>query len=429
MAWFTLALLTLTYVIAYTDRQVLGILVQPIKRELHVSDTALGFLGGTTFALFYASLGVPLARLADHLPRRSVLSAALAAWSVMTGLTALVGNFWQLLVLRIGVAVGEAGCNPSAHSLIADYFPVRQRATALSLYGLGLPFGIGFGMLIGGLTAQHFGWRAAFLFLGAPGLVFALVLRLVLREPRRGLSDAHRADGHADENMPIRQLLSYLLSLRSYVHMTAGVSLQAVAMTAASMWNPAFLMRSYHMSIGAVGVTLALIQCLVGGSGALAGGVLSDRLQRLGASRQLVLLAVASIVACPVAFAAYSGLPAPTVLALIAGAVFLQNIQYGTSTSLSTRLAPLRGRGLITGLSLFTSNLLAALLGAQLVGFMSDLLQPSRGVDSLRYAMGGTAAVFLTWATAHYLLAARAVGDDLKRFEGPGAGTSGKPYH
>src|SRR5262249_9212529 len=151
---------------------------------------------------------------------------------------------------------------------------------ALALYGLGLPFGIGLGALVGGLAAQHFGWRPAFLVLGVPGLLFSLVLPLALREPRRGQSDVHRAQVRIEEDMPIGQLLRYVLTLRSYVLMSLGVSLQAVSMMGASMWNPSFLMRSHGMNIGQVGVALALIQCLLGGGGSLIGGVLADRLQR-----------------------------------------------------------------------------------------------------------------------------------------------------
>jgi len=421
--WFALALLIVTYLFAYIDRQVLGILAQPVKAELHISDTALGFLGGSTFALFYATLGLPLARLSDHFPRRGVVSLALALWSVMTTLTALVGNFWQLLALRIGVAVGEAGCNPGAHSLIADYFPVRQRATAMALYGLGIPFGIGLGMLIGGYAAQHYGWRAAFLALGAPGLLFALVLRLGMREPVRGASDTHRTGGEIDEHIPVRRLLSYLLSLRSFVHMVAGISLQAVAMTGGAMWNPAFLMRSHGLTVGAVGLTLGLLQCLAGGAGSLAGGVLADRLQRYGAARQLSVPVFACLLACPLALGAYVTSEARIALVLIAATVFLQNVQYGTTTSLFSRLSPLRGRGLISGRSLFATNFVSTLLGVQGVGILSDLLRPRFGDESLRCSLMAAAGVFFLWAAGHYVLAARDIARDLDPIEGGAART------
>ncbi|MEC7266098.1 MAG: MFS transporter, partial [Pseudomonadota bacterium] len=172
---YALGILVVVYTFNFIDRQILSILLQPVKDDLGLSDTAMGMLTGFAFAAFYATLGIPIARFADRSNRRNLVAWALGIWSLMTALSGLAQNFWHLLAARIGVGIGEAGCSPPAHSMIADYYPADQRATALGIYSLGIPFGIMFGLFAGGWINEFFGWRAAFFIVGLPGILLALV--------------------------------------------------------------------------------------------------------------------------------------------------------------------------------------------------------------------------------------------------------------
>ena len=179
---YVLGVLVVTYTFNFIDRQI-GILVEPIKRDLGVSDTFMGLLTGLAFAVFYTLMGIPIARIADRANRRNLIAVALAIWSTFTALQGIAQNAWQLMVFRIGVGVGEAGCSPPSHSIIADYYPQNRRASALGIYSLGIPVGILFGFFVGGWMEQYFGWRWAFFVVGLPGLLLALVVRFTVKEP------------------------------------------------------------------------------------------------------------------------------------------------------------------------------------------------------------------------------------------------------
>src|SRR6478736_2551310 len=186
---YVLVMLTLVYVFNFVDRQLLVILQESIKKELHLSDTQLGMLSGFTFAIFYVTLGIPIARFADKRNRKNTVALSLGLWSIMTACSGLARNFSQLLLARIGVGVGEAGGSPSAHAMISDYFPPQKRSTALSIYSAGLYFGVLIGFLMGGYLNQHLGWRTAFFVVGIPGIIFSLLFYVTIKEPRRGATD------------------------------------------------------------------------------------------------------------------------------------------------------------------------------------------------------------------------------------------------
>ena len=188
---YALGMLVIVYTFNFIDRQILSILIEPIKSELGLTDTAMGALSGFAFAIFYATLGIPNARYADRSNRRNLVAAALGIWSFMTAVSGLAQNFWHLLAARIGVGIGEAGCSPPAHSMIADFYPAEQRATALGIYSLGIPIGIMFGLFIGGWINELYGWRIAFFVVGLPGIILAVLIRVSLPEPPRGLSLIH----------------------------------------------------------------------------------------------------------------------------------------------------------------------------------------------------------------------------------------------
>src|SRR5262245_55990639 len=187
--YYVLGVLFVVYIFNFIDRQILAILLQPIKEDLKISDTALGFLTGFAFAVFYTFAGLPLARLADRWVRRSLIAISIALWSVMTATSGLARGFSDLALARIGVGIGEAGATPPAHSLLSDYFPPEKRATALALYASGVPVGVGLGFWLGGWINDTYGWRMAFFVIGLPGVVMALIVRLTVREPIRGMSE------------------------------------------------------------------------------------------------------------------------------------------------------------------------------------------------------------------------------------------------
>src|SRR5215468_8228594 len=193
---YVLVMLTLVYVFNFIDRQLLVILQESIKKELHLSDTQLGMLSGFTFAVFYVTMGIPIARFADKGNRRSIVAISLGLWSLMTACSGLARNFVQLLLARIGVGVGEAGGSPPAHAMISDYFQPEKRSTALSVYSTGIYFGILTGFLMGGYLNQHLGWRTAFFVLGIPGILFSLLFFATVKEPRRGATDANLTAGN-----------------------------------------------------------------------------------------------------------------------------------------------------------------------------------------------------------------------------------------
>ena len=181
-ARYVLFVLFVVYIFNFIDRQILSILIDPIKEDLGVSDTAMGFLTGLAFAVFYTVAGIPIARLADRGVRRTIIAVGLAVWSLMTALSGAAQSFVQLALARVGVGVGEAACSPPAHSLISDYFPPEKRATAISFYNSGISIGVMFGYLAGGWIVQFFNWRVAFLVVGLPGILMAVVIRLTIRE-------------------------------------------------------------------------------------------------------------------------------------------------------------------------------------------------------------------------------------------------------
>src|SRR6187455_2437068 len=190
---FVLMMLTLVYVFNFVDRQLIVILQESIKKDRNLSDTQLGLLSGFTFAIFYVTLGIPIARLADRTNRKNTVAISLSLWSAMTAFSGLARNFIQLLLARIGVGVGEAGGSPPAHAMISDYFPPEKRSTALSIYSTGIYFGILTGFLLGGYLNQHLGWRTAFFALGIPGVFFSVLFYVTVREPHKGATDVNES--------------------------------------------------------------------------------------------------------------------------------------------------------------------------------------------------------------------------------------------
>ena len=406
---YALSVLVVVYTFNFIDRQILSILLEPIKLDLGLSDTQLGMLTGFAFAAFYATLGIPIARYADRSNRRNLIAVALTIWSGMTALSGLAQNFFHLLVARIGVGVGEAGCSPPAHSIIADYYPANRRATALGIYSLGIPVGILFGFLAGGWINEFFGWRTAFFVVGIPGLLLAVVVRLSLKEPPRGMAEGKVNSG---QQPGITETFSYMWRKRSFRHLALGGALTAFVGYGVVSWVPSFLIRSHGMQTGEIGTWLGLILGIPGGIGIALGGYLADRLGSRDTRWFLWIVAVALVICVPFSAGVYLA-PGPySALLLLIIPVALGNFYQATTFSQTQGLATLKMRAVAAAVLLFILNIIGLGLGPQAVGLVSDLLRPTFGDESLRYSLL-IAGFFNLWAAAHYYIGGRYLAEDL----------------
>ena len=409
--WYALGLLVVVYVFNFIDRSILGILVEPIKRDLGVSDTLMGFLGGIAFAAFYTFLGIPIARLADRGSRRNVLAVCLALWSGATALCGLAANFVHLLAARIGVAVGEAGGSPPSHSMISDMFPPESRATALAIYALGIPIGTMLGNLGGGWINEAFDWRTAFLVVGAPGLLLALVVRFTLREPVRGAAEGLSAG--SGEAPPVMAVFRLLWSRRSFRYMTLGGSLHAFVGYGVVYWIPAMFMRSHGLGTGEMGTALFYLG-FAAILGTFLGGYMGDRLGARDQRWYLWLPGLAILASLPFSFYAYTTDATYLALGALAVPSALGAHYLGPTSSMTQGMVGLRMRALASSILLFILNIIGLGLGPQFAGIASDLLAAwtDLGADSLRWALVICLAFNLVSA-AMYLAAGKTVRADL----------------
>lgn len=406
---YALGILVVVYTFNFIDRQILSILLEPVKSDLGLSDTAMGMLTGFAFAMFYATLGIPIARFADRTNRRNLIAGALAIWSAFTALSGLAQNFWHLLAARIGVGVGEAGCSPPAHSMIADYYPAEQRATALGIYSLGIPFGIMFGLFAGGWINEFFGWRAAFFVVGVPGLILAILVRYTLAEPPRGMAEGRVDSG---EQPSIGETMAYLWQKKSFRHMSFAAALTAFVGYGFITWAPAFLIRSYGMGTGEIGTWFGLVLGIPGGIGIALGGYLADKFGAKDPKWYLWTTAIALLVMTPFNLMVYLATDSTMSLLGMIIPVLLGNFYQATTFSQTQGISTLRMRAVAAGILLFILNFIGLGFGPQVVGIVSDLLSDSYGTESLRYALLICSLVNI-WAAVHYFIAGRHLKDDL----------------
>jgi predicted MFS family arabinose efflux permease len=411
---YVLGVLCLAYVVNVMDRSVLGALLEPIKHEFAASDTQLGLLGGLAFALFYATLGVPLAALADRTSRRNVIAVCAALWSIMTALCGAAGSFTTLLAARVGTAIGEAGGTPPSHALISDYFAPGKRATALSIFALGVPLGGMLGNFLGGWGNELFGWRYAFVLTGVPGVAVALLIRFTVSEPKRGQADNIPARLAKDAAPPIREALGYLWHRPSFRHMSLAAALHSVVWYAGSSFNNSFFIRVHHMSTGEAGSWVALLLA-IGGIGTLLGGYLADSLSVASGDRRWYMWVpgYATLAMVPFQFSSYLASSLWVVIPSFAVMLILGSMFFGPSFAMSQGLATLRMRAVATSLVLFAQTLIGLGLGPFLVGVVSDHLRPEVGTRSLSFGLVMVGLVNL-WAAVHYFRGARTLREDLE---------------
>ena len=406
---YALGILVIVYTFNFIDRNILSILLQSIKTDLNLSDTSLGLLSGFAFAAFYATLGIPIAKYADRGNRRNLISISLAIWSLMTALSGLAQNFLHLLLARIGVGIGEAGCSPPAHSMISDYFPANKRSTALGIYSLGIPFGIMFGLFAGGWIDEMFGWRAAFFIVGVPGILIAIIFRFTVKEPTRGQAEGKVA---SDIQPTIYETVSYLLRKKSFRHLAFAASLAAFVGYGGINWLPSFFQRSYGMASSDVGWYLGLILGLPGGLGIFLGGYLSDYFGSRDVRWSLWVAAIAMGITAPLYYLVYLSPTANTSLLWLIIPIALGNFYQAATFSQTQGVVELKMRSVAAAILLFIINIIGLGFGPSAVGILSDILQSEYGKESLRYSLLIFASLKI-WCAFHYFMAGRYLKDDL----------------
>jgi len=407
---YALSLLVVAYTLNFIDRQILAILLPAIKAEFGVQDWVLGFLAGSAFALFYATLGVPLALLADRWNRRNLIAAALAVWSGMTALSATAVSIVHLAIARIGVGIGEAGFSPSAHSMISDYYPPKERSSAMGIFSTGISLGIMIAYLAGGWVVHNIGWREAFLIVGLPGLLLALVFRLTVAEPRRGMSEG-RID--AAERPGIGEVARYLLKRRSFVHLAVGSGLASFGGYAVANFFPSFLVRSHGMDPALIGVYLGLIIGIGGGIGYAGGGYLADHLGRRSHRAALLGVAACGMIGWCFNFPVFLSNNVGFALGIFVVPVALTNVYLATTFAQTQGLVGLRMRGVAAALLLFILNIIGLGLGPQVTGILSDVYAGTFGNESMRYALLTVVSIVGPWSAFHYVMASRTIEADL----------------
>ena len=404
---YVLVVLALVYVVNYLDRQILGILNPQIQAEFHISDFYIGLLNGPAFALMYATLGIPIAVLADRVNRRNVIAASLAIFSLMTFLSGYVARFWQLMLARFGTGIGEAGTTPSINSVLADLYPPHQRASALAFYSAGLNVGLIISFFGGAWVEAHFGWRKAFLAAGAPGFLLTLLLLATVREPQRGqverLVDTEKAPS-------LWQVVRYLWGQKSFRWMSFGTSMSSFGGYAGISFLPKFLETTHHLSITQVGVALSLLTGVVGAIGTYLAGVFADAFAKRDVRWNMYVPICAALIAIPCT-PIFCLSPSTTVaLIALAGPALVGAAFVGPAYAMSQALVPLRMRARSAAILLFVLNIIALGTAAPIVGRISDLLRPSLGTDSLRYALmtgmiTATLGAFCYWQASKTLKA------------------------
>jgi MFS family permease len=382
---FVLVMLTLVYVFNFIDRQLLVILQESIKKELHLSDTQLGLLSGFTFAIFYVTVGIPIARFADNGNRRNVVAISLGLWSIMTAFSGLARNFVQLLLARVGVGVGEAGGSPPAHAMISEYFPLKKRSTALSVYSTGIYIGILIGFLMGGYLNQRVGWRTAFFVLGIPGIIFCLLFYATVKEPRRGATD--RSGSMATRAHSFNEVLKFLFGKKTFIYLALATALHVFCIYGLLNWSPSFLSRLHGMKNSDIGLSLGLIYGICGALGTFIGGFLTDLLGKKDKRWYLKVPAYAILISIFFAWGALFLHNTVLSVSCLGCCALLQSTYLGPSLAVAHSLVPASMRALTSAILFFVLNLVGLGFGPLTVGFISDFLAPHLGSESLRWAM------------------------------------------
>ena len=395
-----LGLLLAVYVLSFVDRQLVSLLAEQIKADLGVSDLQLGLLTGFWFALVYTTFGIPIATLADRFNRVAIVATACLAWSAFTAACGMSATYWQLALARIGVGLGEAGGTPPSVSLMADYFPPEKRTWAMTMFMMATPIGMVIAGLIGGFVAAAYGWRMAFLVAAAPGVLLALCVLVVVKEPIRG-----RLDGvqNGAERQPGE--LRALLMDRSFVLLCGSAAATAFVGYGLLAWVPAYLVRSHGMGQAQVGAWLSWAFGFAMAAGILGSGAAVAWRAKHDVAANAYVPAVAALAAAPVMALALFAPTWPIALALFCVPTGLFMVYIAPSMAAVQALAPSTSRSVATAVFMFVLNLVGMGGGPVFVGYLSDTLAPQFGSASLRFALLALAPLFLIAALGFFTLA------------------------
>ena len=413
---YALGLFLVVYVINFIDRQIFSILIEPIRAEIHLSDTQLGLLGGIAFAIFYTFAGIPIARWADTGVRKNIVALAMIVWSAMTMFTSTAKGFGGLLIARVGVGIGEAGCSPPIHSLLSDYYPEEKRATALATYALGIPIGGAIGTLLGGWIGEYFGWRTAFLVVGLPGILVAAVVYFTVKEPPRGFSEPGGVPVNK-RTVPLGETLSFMWSLKSFRHLSFAGALHAFVGYGVGLFIPSFFIRVHGFGLAETSTYLFFIG-LTGMIGTFLGGYLGDRFSKTDKRWYMGVPGIATFLGVPFGIIFYT--TADPILAIILAipGYILGPMYLGPTFAITQTMVPPAMRSLASAILLFVLNLIGLGLGPVFAGFLSDTLRPQYGEESIRYSLLILVVGGNLWSALHYYLASRTLRDDLEAKNG-----------
>ena len=406
--YYVLGLLTVIYALNFLDRTIFNVLIEPIKKEFVLSDTAMGLLAGFGFVLFYSLLGIPIARVADRLNRRNIVALAFAFWSAMTLLCGAAANLSTLALARIGVGIGESAGTPASQSLVADLYDKNERPRALGIYAIGTYLGVFLGYFIGGYVNQHYGWRMAFFTAGLPGLVLAGVLWLTVSEPKRGTM----AESFAPE--PIGPTLGFLASQPSFVIVLIGFCLTTYTNYATAAWIPPFLARVHHLDSAEIGTYAGTFKGLFGMAGTLVGGLVVAKISRRDDRWKLWAPAIMSALAGPAFALCMLTSDFKTMVAALAATSFLVGFHLGPIFAIAQTVARPSMRALASAIILLTATCFGQGVGPLAVGMINDALKNDYGTDAVRYSLL-SAAVTSTLGALLFALAAQSIRADIRR--------------
>lgn len=425
---YAMTMLLIVYVLNFVDRQVINILAEPIKNELGLLDWQVGAMSGLAFALFYTVLGLPIARYAERGNRPRIIAVALALWSGFTALCGLAQNFTQLVLARIGVGVGEAGCTPPAHSLITDYVPKEKRASALAFYSMGTPLGSLVGMGLGGVVADAWGWRAAFIVCGLPGLILAAIVALTLVEPRakRVVADVKAAG--ARTGVTFKEALAVLAKKRTFWLVAFAAAVKAFIGYGHAPFTASFFFRNHTeeiarlasmfglQSAGFLGLALGIVGGIAGAFGAFIGGQIADKYGGRDLRAYVSVPAIAALATIPIYITAITLPTAVGAMCLLAINAVLGTLWYGPVYATAQSIAPANMRATASAILLFIINLVGLGLGPLLVGLLSDVLAIQGGMgkaEGVRWALIISAMVGLL-AAAFFWMARKTIRTEME---------------
>jgi MFS family permease len=414
---YALVVLMLVYTVNFLDRQIVTILAEPIKNDLKISDTQLGLLTGFAFGVVYCGFGLPLARIADRFNRVWIIGASLAVWSGFTAVCGLATNFAQLVAARVGVGVGEAGCTPTSHALIADYTPKAKRASALAFFSMGTPIGSLMGLAMGGVIADVYGWRTAFLLAGVPGLILAVLVFTTMKEPRKAMS-AEAVQKAKDDQMTFGATLKYLTRKPTFWFIAFGASIKSFIGYGHAPFTASFFLRIHGdevqaladglglKSVGFLGITIGLLSGIFGATSSWLGGVIADKFGQRDLRAYGSVPAIASLISIPFFV---SAMLAPSVIlafALLIPVYLVGALWYGPVYASAQGLVPPQMRATSASIVLFIINMMGLGFGALVVGALSDYFNFGLGLgqgEGVRWALIVSASFGLVSALLFWL--------------------------